>query len=107
MIINKNALEQINDIYNKNKGKILFFSMNKTGCSGYEFIIKLEDLLIKNEKMKKEYHLDLIIGIDIEYIEKLNNTTLDFEKNKMESKFVFSNVEIQSYCGCGKSFNFK
>lgn len=103
MIISHNALKKIKEINEKDTKKILICSMKKTGCSGFEFVIEFKE---PDNTIILENHLDIVVGLDKKYEDEFKDTLLDYIESKFENKFVFSNNNIKSYCGCGKSFNF-
>lgn len=106
MILKKESINKIKEIYSKNQEKIIFFTMKKTGCSGFEYVIEL----IKNNENENvifENHEEIIIGIDEKFKEIFDKTILDYKIESLESKFLFTNEVIEDYCGCGKSFTLK
>jgi iron-sulfur cluster assembly accessory protein len=102
MILSDLAKLKIKDLYKKDLEKILLFTINKTGCSGLEFIVKLTN---NKEDYHIETHDDVIIALDKNFLEIFNKTKVDYLYSKFEEKFIFENENITSYCGCGKSFN--
>ena len=74
------------------------------GCSGCEYRIELaqeiepDDILLK---VNPYIHL-YIDPFSAPYLE---GTSVDFESTAMGSRFVFSNPQAVSTCGCGSSFS--
>ena len=101
--LSQNAIKHIKSMYNKNPEKIIVFSMKKTGCSGFEYAVSLEtatnDLIIFE-------HSGLVVGFDKGFIDKFEGSEIDYFTYKFESKFVFSNPNVKSACGCGVSVSF-
>lgn len=104
MILKKEAIKKIKQIYYNNPEKIIFFTMKQTGCSGFEYVI---DLINNNKNIILENHEGIIIGIDYKFKEIFDKTVLDYKIESLESKFLFTNEKIEDYCGCGKSFSIK
>jgi len=100
--VTKNAhkiLKEISKQYN-----YIHFGLKSGGCSGFSYQLKPcnkpADKLDEIIDMK-----DYKIKIHNEHLFKLINTEIDYEKNIMESKFIFNNPNSEFSCGCGKSFS--
>ena len=100
------AASQIKKIISEAKDEVLgvIIGVDKTGCSGYAY--KLD--YAKNEN-KKNFEIIESKGVKI-YIEPaatmfLIGSEMDYTKDKLSSRFVFSNPNEKSTCGCGESFN--
>jgi len=97
------AILQIRKIYKQNPEKIMVFSMKTTGCSGFEYIVELENT-------NKEIHIveidNISVGIKKQYLDNYNGTIVDYTVDKFQSKFTFSNPNVKGVCGCGISVSF-
>lgn len=79
------------------------FSVKKTGCSGYSYHV---------ETVFTSLEQDLITALDEKYsiyIDKisypfLKEMVVDYVKQGLNKKFVFSNPNQTGQCGCGESF---
>lgn len=105
MLINltNNAIEHIKKLYKSNPEKVILFSMKKTGCSGFEYDVSLVNV---SNDIELQTHSNLVVGIKKEYLDKFDGTIIDYITDKFESKFVFSNPNVVSACGCGISVSF-
>jgi len=77
--------------------------VDKSGCSGYSYKLdfgKSTDL--------KEYETINMNGIKLLVEPKatmfLIGSTMDYQTDKLSSRFVFENPNEKSTCGCGESF---
>ena len=77
--------------------------VDKSGCSGYSYKLdfgKSTDL--------KEYETIKMNGIKLLVEPKatmfLIGSTMDYQTDKLSSRFVFENPNEKSTCGCGESF---
>lgn len=101
--LSQNAIKHIKSMYNKNPEKIIVFSMKQTGCSGFEYSVKLETA---SNELEIVEHSGLVVGFDKKFIDKFEGSIIDYSTDKFESKFVFSNPNVKSACGCGVSVSF-
>jgi len=100
-----NALKKIRELI-KTEGKeknILRVSVLAGGCSGYSYDLELTEKPIKEDLHFKQEEID--ISVDIESLEYLNGTEIDFLDSIKESGFKFNNPNASKECGCGKSFS--
>lgn len=101
--LSQNAIKHIKSMYNKNPEKIIVFSMKQTGCSGFEYSVSLETA---SNDLNIVEHSGLVVGFDKKFIDKFEGSEIDYFTDKFESKFVFSNPNVKSACGCGVSVSF-
>ena len=113
--ITKNAWTKLSSILNKSNNKNGFiFGVTSGGCNGFNFDLRL----IENKEMEK---MEKLKASTLEfketklYIEPLSEmyligTTIDFinedfNKGIFESKFIYNiDKKLASSCGCGISF---
>ena len=113
--ITKNAWTKLSSILNKSNNKSGFiFGVTSGGCNGFNFDLRL----IENKEMEK---MEKLKASTLEfketklYIEPLSEmyligTTIDFinedfNKGIFESKFIYNiDKKLASSCGCGISF---
>jgi iron-sulfur cluster assembly protein len=91
-----------NQLAKRGFGVGIRLSVNKTGCSGLSYVVDFVDN--KNEE-DKSFNVE---GIDV-FIEKksypfLKGISMDYIKQGINHKFVFSNPNQTGECGCGESF---
>lgn len=79
-------------------------SVNSKGCSGMSYVFEYAE---EKKKLEEEVSTKGIkVFIDSAAIMFLIGSEMDFVEEKLESKFVFSNPNAKSVCGCGESFSF-
>ena len=101
--VTRNAINQMSQIISKNNNYIGFmYSATSGGCNGFNFHLELVKSDLPNLNNYKINKFDNILGTTIDYLEQ------NFEKNQLESKFIFHvDPKLYSCCGCGKSFSLK
>ena len=78
-------------------------SVNSKGCSGMSYVFEYAE---EKKKLEEEVSTKGIkVFIDSAAIMFLIGSEMDFVEEKLESKFVFSNPNAKSVCGCGESFS--
>lgn len=81
----------------------LRLSLSKTGCSGLSYVVDYVDDASKNDlefAINENYRL---------FVEKksyplLKGVTIDYVKQGLNYKFIFTNPNQTGACGCGESF---
>ncbi|SBS84577.1 iron-sulfur assembly protein, putative [Plasmodium malariae] len=99
-----------NNKENKNENYVLKLFFITKGCNGlthsFNFInkddIHKNDEIIYDDTKKK----NILLVIDSNCILYVINTTLDYYKDDLTEKFIFTNPNITSVCPCGTSFHF-
>ena len=104
--ISDKAAIQIKKILSESSAKVegIVVGIDKTGCSGYAYKIDYA-----TENNFKNYDLIETKGVKIFIDPKasmfLIGSEMDYSKDKLSSRFIFSNPNEKSTCGCGESFN--
>ena len=72
------------------------------GCSGFQYGFSFEDTMAEDDTpVQKDGVTVLIDSLSYQY---LAGSTVDYEENLMGSKFVITNPNASTTCGCGASF---
>ena len=83
----------------------LVVGVDKGGCSGYSY--KLD---FANSAEFKNYEMITKNGIQVLIDPKatiyLVGSVMDYQTDKLSSRFVFNNPNEKGACGCGESFSF-
>ena len=98
------ARDRVIHCLNKEAGSVgLRLSVTKTGCSGLSYVMdyvkdfKVDDILVLlNDQYK--------VAIDKNSYPYLKGLTIDYIKQGLQYKFVFTNPNQTGQCGCGESF---
>ena len=107
MKLTKAAAERIRDLIieeNQPKLKGLRVALRGGGCNGFEYVFTFEDTIDEGDFVFEATDVKLIV--DYMSMEYLNEATLDYVEKPFESRFVISNPNIKSSCGCGSSIGF-
>ena len=107
MKLTKAAAERIRDLIieeNEPKLKGLRVALRGGGCNGFEYVFTFEDTIDEGDFIFEATDVKLIV--DYMSMEYLNEATLDYVEKPFESRFVISNPNIKSSCGCGSSIGF-
>lgn len=100
------AIENIRRLQNEFEmpGYGLRFGIRGGGCSGYKYILELEEA---PEASDEVFEFDGIrVFLNPEHKEKLNNSVIDWEDNLLGSGFKIENPQAKRACGCGESVDF-
>ena len=104
--ITSNAADQIKKIMSDAPDGIdsVVVGIDKSGCSGYSY--KLD---FGNSSDLKNFETIVQDGakvlIDPKATMFLLGSTMDYQTDKLASKFIFNNPNEKSTCGCGESFS--
>ena len=82
----------------------LRFGITGGGCSGYKYVLELEDEAQANDLVFTTDGVDVFV--DKEHMEKLKNSVIDWVDTLMESGFQIENPQAKRPCGCGESVDF-
>lgn len=107
MKLTKAAAERIRDLIieeNEPKLKGLRVALRGGGCNGFEYVFTFEDTIEEGDFVFEATDVKLIV--DYMSMEYLNEATLDYVEKPFESRFVISNPNVKSSCGCGSSIGF-
>jgi iron-sulfur cluster assembly accessory protein len=85
------------------KSRNMFFYVKSGGCNGFEYVLEPCDTAPKNSELHQEPDGALhICNMSTLY---LLGTEIDWKEDIMGSRFVFSNPNARSKCGCGSTFS--
>jgi len=72
------------------------------GCSGFQYGFSFEETMAEDDTpVSREGVIVLIDSLSYQY---LVGSTVDYEESLMGSKFVITNPNASTTCGCGASF---
>jgi iron-sulfur cluster assembly protein len=78
-------------------------SVKKTGCSGLSYVV--DYVMTPNEAdFKESLTGNYSVWVDRSSYPYLKNMEVDYVKQGLNYKFVFSNPNQTGQCGCGESF---
>jgi iron-sulfur cluster assembly protein len=80
----------------------LRFGVRKTGCSGYSYTVDLAQQIAENDRVFEQDGVKIVV--DPASLPFVEGTEIDFERQGINSTFVFRNPNVAGECGCGESF---
>lgn len=102
--ITDNAIQRIKTlIHQESEGSFLRVSIQSGGCSGFQY-----DIFIDNKRTPDDLEFgeeDAKVVIDDISLGLVEGGVLDFVDEMIGAKFVITNPNARSGCGCGKSFS--
>lgn len=85
------------------RGSHILFSCSSGGCNGFEYVLEATSAPKDAEKQPLSDNLTLwTCNRSMLY---LLGTEIDWKEDMMGSRFVFSNPNASSMCGCGATFS--
>lgn len=86
------------------RGQALRVKVKGGGCSGATYSMSYEPGPPAAGDFVKTQHGATVV-VDPRSIVFLKNSTLDFKSDLMSQRFVWTNPQAKSTCGCGESFS--
>lgn len=77
-------------------------AIKKMGCSGWGYDVSIAHEVQADEVVLEDRGIPLIVPQ--EALDKIQGTTIDFEKQGINQIFVYRNPNATGECGCGESF---
>jgi len=88
----------------KHPDHIIRLSTKVSGCTGYAYVLKLEQNAQADDKMIKVTN-KLTLAISAQAISLVKGTEIDYVKEGVNGVIKYNNPNIANECGCGESFN--
>jgi iron-sulfur cluster assembly accessory protein len=110
LIVTKNCVKRIQQLKERanNKNLYLRLTVEGGGCSGFQYIFKMDDSQISGEDDNVFAKEDANVVVDHSSYELVKGATIDFVQEMIRSSFaVVNNPQSESACGCGSSFAVK
>ena len=85
------------------KSRNMFFYVKSGGCNGFEYVLEPCGTSPKNSESQQEP--DGVLHVCNMSTLYLLGTEIDWKEDIMGCRFVFSNPNAQSMCGCGSTFS--
>ena len=82
--------------------KALRVAVEGGGCSGFQYEIKLDEVLGDDLVIEKDGQQVLVDAVSLPF---LANAVIDFTEELIGARFVVENPNATSSCGCGTSFS--
>ena len=82
--------------------KALRLGVRQTGCSGWAYIVELEDVFATDDHIFEDRGISVVI--DSQSLPYLEGSEIDFVADGLSRTFQFNNPNATEECGCGESF---
>ncbi len=103
-IVTPNAAVHIKKVLETElQGSRFRISVQGGGCSGFQYNFLIDAQLTQDDKIFTENDIEVVV--DFISLGLLNGSQLDYVEDLTGAKFVISNPNAASACGCGNSFS--
>ena len=102
--LTQKAVEQINDLMDKNGHYGLRLGVKKGGCAGMEYTLDYADEVAQHDEVIEQDGARVLIAPMAQMF--LFGTEIDYEVSLLEAGFKFNNPNVTEACGCGESIKF-
>lgn len=97
------ALAHVRENMTEDSPKALRFGADKSGCSGYMYILDFIDQPAEDD-CAFQVAEDLTVYIAKPLLPLLHGTHIDYVAEGLNAHMTFTNPNAQGHCGCGESF---
>ncbi len=95
------AFERLAEIGAAREGKALRVAVKGGGCSGFEYVIELDDPGADDLVLEGNGEKIVIDPVSLPFLE---GATIDFTEELIGARFTIDNPNATASCGCGTSF---
>ncbi len=101
------AISRIQEIKQNpdNQEKFLRISISGGGCSGFQYVMELDNKLAEGDIKIAEENSKILAVTDEVSLPFLQNSEIEFVKELGASYFKVNNPNAKASCGCGSSFS--
>lgn len=78
------------------------FGVRRTGCSGFGYVVELAGEAREGDQVVRIDGVPLIVDATSRPL--VDGTVIDFQRQGLNTSFVFHNPNATGACGCGESF---
>lgn len=104
--ITDTAAERVtNFLKERGSGLGIRINIRTTGCSGYAYQLEYADTIVDGDMVFDSKGVKVLI--DHKALAMMDGTDIDYQREGLNSGFVFSNPYEDATCGCGESFTLK
>jgi iron-sulfur cluster assembly accessory protein len=104
--LSESALLRVKEIVSKpeNNSKFLRIAVDSGGCSGFQYIFKLDDQKQEDDLVVYVENSQPLVICDESSSQFLIGSQIDFVKELGSQYFKVNNPNAKANCGCGQSF---
>lgn len=84
------------------EGEALHLGLKVSGCNGFGYTMDVKPTDKNNEVIVK----GIKIVVLPEHREKLDFSSIDYQREGLNSKLIIDNPQVKYQCGCGESISF-
>jgi iron-sulfur cluster assembly protein len=99
--LTEEAAARVKEILGEGGHSYLRVGVKNGGCAGMEYVMAYADEADPLDEMVEDHGVKILIAANA--ILFLLGSEIDFESNKLSSKFTFNNPNQTDACGCGES----
>ena len=101
--LSSNAMKRIKDLLPTHKSKYFRVYVTGGGCSGFQYGFSFDKTVDEDDTCIEKQGANLVIdSLSLQY---LQGSTVDYVEDLTGSKFIISNPNATTTCGCGESFS--
>ncbi|KAK2735203.1 Iron-sulfur assembly protein 1 [Myotisia sp. PD_48] len=96
------ALNQLKHLLSQPDPKMIRIGVKNRGCSGLAYHLEYVDKPASFDEVVEQDGVKVLI--DSKALFSIIGSEMDWQEDKLSSRFVFNNPNIKDECGCGESF---
>jgi iron-sulfur cluster assembly protein len=100
--LTESAANRVNHFLAQDGLKALRLGVRPTGCSGWAYIVQLDDQISDDDAVFHDKGIKVVINP--ESLPYLEGSEIDFVADGLNRTFQFNNPNATEECGCGESF---
>ena len=100
--LSESAAQRVEHFLAREGRKALRLGVRQTGCSGWAYIVELDDDISANDHVFEDRGIKVVINS--ESLPYLEGSEIDFLVDGLNRTFQFNNPNATEECGCGESF---
>jgi iron-sulfur cluster assembly 1 len=96
------ALDHLRDLLKKPEPKMIRVGVKNRGCSGLAYHLEYVDKPGAFDEVVEQEGVKVLV--DSKALFSIIGSEMDWQEDKLSTRFVFRNPNIKEQCGCGESF---
>lgn len=102
MTLTPTAVEQLHNLLSQPDPKLIRVGVKNRGCSGLAYHLEFVEKAAPFDEVVEQDGIKVLI--DSKALFSIIGSEMDWQEDKLSSRFVFKNPNIKDECGCGESF---
>ncbi|ORY55745.1 hypothetical protein BCR35DRAFT_309995 [Leucosporidium creatinivorum] len=96
------AVDRIRNLLDSPEPKLIRIGVRNKGCAGMSYHLEYVDKAERFDEVVEQDGVKVIV--DSKALFSIIGSTMDWQEDALQAKFVFKNPNIKDACGCGESF---